>query len=168
MKKLLTLIVTAILCAAAFSAAACLDGGTGEGGDVVKAEIGGNPAIVLKAESGAFTYGGNASLADYLKVLKDNGKLTFEASDSQYGLYLTSLDGKDNVNNTDNTGYSWMLYLDFKNLEGDDSVYATDNFSVTYGDTVFYTSNNGISGTPCVEGHTYVFVYEAYDYGSFN
>lgn len=157
--KISALILSAVCLLAIIAFAGCAD----EGKTVEKGTLDGKNCIIINADG----VENEKSVADYMAVLKDGGKLEYEGEIGAYGLYLTSLNGVDNVS-TDNgyKGTSWMLYIDFDILDG--VIYADSQTYYEYEGKKFYSSMNGASGTPCLNGHTYVWVYEDYDYTGFD
>ena len=175
MKKLLSFFVALLSCVVIFAFAGCNnntdpegDNGDAEISYVLKCELNGNKSVIFTPSSQVMNIGYSTSVADYLNALKAKNHLTFESQTGDFGLFITSMDGTPNVDNGDLTGNSWMLYIDFLTLEGDEAVYGSDFSTVVYEGKTLYSSNNGVSGTPCIEGHTYAFVYEAYDYSAWN
>lgn len=134
--------------------------------EVRKTEIDDNDSIVIVAASSTLKIGNDNTLEDYIVALRDAGKLTFEGDKGDYGLFITSMDGKANevISSTANSseGRSWTLYIDFTTLDG--VIYASDSEICTYKGTVLYRANYGISAIPCLENHTYAFVYEYYNF----
>lgn len=156
MKKLILLFAAALLC----FAVGC---GTAE---IKKTEIDDNSSIVIVPASATLEINGDTTLEDYIAALKDAGKLTYEGNKSDYGLFITSMDGKENkvVSSTANSseGYSWTIYIDFLTLDG--VIYAGDSEVCDYNGTTLYKASYGVSAIPCLEGHTYAFVYEYYNF----
>ena len=171
MKKLLTFFVALSACVTLFAFAGCNNNTDSDGNwedYLTKTQINGNKSIVFTPSSQVTNIGYSTSVADYLNALKAKSYLAFESNTGDFGLFITSMDGTPNVDNGNLTGSSWMLYIDFLTLEGDGAIYGSDFSTVVYEGKTLYSSNNGVSGTPCVEGHTYAFVYEAYDYSAWN
>ena len=156
MKKLLFALAAAILVFAV---------GCGTAG-IKKTEIGDSSSIVIVPDSATLTIDESTTLEDYIAALKDAGKLTFEGSKGDFGLFITSMDGRENevVSSTAHSseGYSWTLYIDFLTLDG--VFYAGDGEICDYNGTTLYKASYGISAIPCLEGHTYAFVYEYYNF----
>lgn len=104
---------------------------------------------------------GKATAFDALKDLEEDGKITFEYTESTYGAYITSINGKaeQNIESTMTTskGYSWMLYTS-------DHEFGYDYATVTVGERVCYQSSLGASSLQAKPGEIYVWVYEYYDY----
>lgn len=162
-KKFLAVLFAAVSAIAVLAFAGCKEN------EVKKVKLNDQNSLVFVASSEVMEITDDTSLYDYINALKDKGELTFEGNDSEYGFFITSMDGTANVeiSNAPYEGYSWMIYIDFTALEGDSAVYAG-----AYSDTVYeyenltlYSADYGLSGIPCVEGHTYAFVYEYYNFG---
>ena len=122
--------------------------------------------IIFTATSSVLEIDEDTTLEDYIVALKDAGELTFEGNKGDFGLFITSMNGKANevISSTLNSseGYSWTVYIDF--LEYEDVPYAGDNETATYKEITLYKANYGVSYIPCLEGHTYAFVYEYYNF----
>ncbi len=102
------------------------------------------------------------TMKDYMDVLKEQGALTFEGQDGDYGFYITSVLGISNktVSSTLNSysGYDWAVYTTL--TEADGVPYASADDAFVYGGITLYKASYGVSGLPCAEGHTYALVYE--------
>ena len=155
MKKLLLLFTAVILC----FAVGC---GTTKTNKLDETSI----SIVFVASSSIVEIDENTTLEDYIVALRDKGDISFEGENSGFGLFITSMDGKANevISSTPNSseGYSWTVYIDFTVLDG--VIYAGDSETVVYNETTLYKANWGISAIPCLENHTYAFVYEYYNF----
>ena len=155
MKKLL-LLFTAVLI--------CFTVGCGKTTNKV-VDIDGD-SIIFTATSSVLEIDDDTTLGNYLVALKDAGELTFEGNTGDFGLYITSMNGKANeiissaLNSSE--GYSWTVYIDFLDIDG--TPYAGDSETVTYGEKTLYKASYGVSYIPCLEGHTYAFVYEYYNF----
>ena len=123
-------------------------------------------SIIFTADSSIMEIDENTTLEDYLVALKDAGELTYDGNKGDFGLFITSMNGIENevISSTANSseGYSWTVYIDFIDIEG--VLYAGDSEIITYNDTTLYKANYGVSLIPCLEGHTYAFVYEYYSF----
>ena len=162
MKKLLTALLAALS-----AVAICIFAGCAKDGENVKrVEINDYSSVILVASNDVLKLDGDTSLKDYLDALKSKGELDFDGSNGDYGYFLSSLDGKDNevISTAPYEGYSWMIYIDFLTLDG--VPYASDYAVCEYNGQTLYSASYGVSGIPCVEGHTYAFVYEYYNYGN--
>lgn len=104
---------------------------------------------------------GNANAFDALKSLRNQDLLSFDYTESVYGAYITSINGKAEqvIESTLNSakGYSWALYTS-------DMEYAYSQPTVTYLDTVCGKSSVGASSITVKKGETYIWVYEYYEY----
>lgn len=150
-----------ILATAAFVAAALI-AITGCARPVKVTVIDENTGIIIVPDGKISEIDEGTSFADYLTALKARGDIDFEATQSDYGLYITSINGTANVDNADNTGCFWAFYIDFTEIDG--VIYGTDYALCEYEGKTLYSSSYGVSGTPCLDGHTYAFVYEPYSY----
>ena len=154
MKKLLLLLTTVLVCFA-----------VGCGKTSVR-EIDEETDIVFTATSSVLKINKYTTLENYIVALKDAGELTFEGDNSGFGLFITSMNGKKNevISSTANSskGYSWTVYIDF--LEYEEVLYAGDSETVTYKEITLYKASYGVSYIPCLEEHTYAFVYEYYSF----
>ena len=158
-KKLLALFVAIISVTAILAFAGCgNNGGNGESK---------NANVVLDVEKVAFTASNDyialstsTSVKNYLDALAENREIKYAANDG----FTTSFFNTSSkiISSTVNSyeGYDWAFYIDFTTIEGDDAIYATDYKTIEYGGKTLYYSSNGIAGTPCIDGHLYVFVYE--------
>ena len=156
MKKLLLVFAAALLVFAIGCKAA----------EIKKTEIDDYSSIVIVPTSETLKIDGNTTLEDYVVALKAADKLDFEGTKGDFGLFITSMDGKENevISSTANSseGYSWTVYIDFLTLDG--VPYAGDGEVCVYDGTDLYKASYGISAIPCLEGHTYAFVYEYYNF----
>jgi hypothetical protein len=131
---------------------------TGKGGTTkAKLESTSETQIVMLIEE----TDGNANAFDALKSLRDQDLISFDYTTSQYGSYITSINGKAEAvtESTANSskGYSWMLYTsDMENA------YESDTIMV--GDRVCGSSAMGASTLTVKEGALYVWVYKEYNY----
>lgn len=158
MKKLFTAILV-IAVAAVFAFAGCGGGDKGESGksgnvilDVTR--------VVFTASDEVTALTETTSVKDYMDVLEANGELVYGISNGFID-YFYNTESKV-ISSTVNSyeGYDWAFYIDFTTLEGDGAIYATDYKTYEYGGKTFYSSSNGVDDTPCIDGHTYIFVYE--------
>jgi hypothetical protein len=150
MANLVTLILTVALSVLSF--AACNGGETKA--KLVSAD---ETQIVMTIEE----TDGNATAFDALKSLRDQDLISFDYTTSQYGTYITSINGKAEVltESTANSskGSSWMLYTsDMEN--------AYESDTITVDGTVCGSAAKGASSLQVKEGALYVWVYKAYSY----
>ena len=157
MKKILTALVT-IMTALAFSG--CADAPIADGGNT---EIGQGYSIcyAFTASSDVTEINDKTVMKDYMDALGGDGLLEFDGYDGDFGFYITSVYGITSivVASTPNsyTGYDWAVYTTLTELDG--APYTSDDAFI-YGGVTLYKSSYGVSGLPCVEGHTYALVYE--------
>lgn len=154
MKKLLVILTAVLVCFAVGCTKTSVN------------DIDEDNSIIFVVSSTVTEIDKTTTLEDYITALKDGGKLTFEGDKGDYGLFITSMNGKANkvISSTANSseGYSWTLYIDFTILDG--VIYAGDSEVVTYKGTALYKASYGVSAIPCLENHTYAFVYEYYNF----
>ena len=174
-KKILAIIAAACvtLSVCAFAACATSDNGgkdqsgnqqsSTEGGNNQNAEIenGHKIVYVFTADSEVMTITEKSSMYDYMCALKDDGFLSFEGSDGDYGFYVTSVMGVTSkvVSSTANSysGWDWAVYTTVTELDG--VIYSGDE-STTIDGITLYKASYGVSGVPCIEGESYALVYE--------
>ena len=113
--------------------------------------------IVIKIEE----TDGEANAFDALKSLRNQDLISFDYTESTYGAYVTSINGKAEQviesTMTSAKGYSWALYTS-------DTEYAYTDSTVTYGETVCGKSAMGASSVTVKKGAIYIWVYEYYEY----
>ncbi len=141
--------------AAAALASVMLFSACAEGADIgaARAEVCVNTPTCVVIEATAGDEG--KSLYDALAVFAERGKLTMDGSWSQYGFYLTSLNGTDA-----DEGHYWAVYTSLETLDGvaySDSSYGTWEYE---GKQLFGASY-GVSGLPLVAGEWYALVYQS-------
>jgi hypothetical protein len=127
--------------------------------NVVTTTIDDSTAVIVVADSSVMEISEKTTFKDYLDALKTKGDIDFEGYESSYGFYITSINGTAE-STTDKT--YWAVFVDFTQLDNDSTIYATDYQTVTYKDKTLYSASYGVSGLPCVEGHTYAFVLSTY------
>lgn len=183
-KKILAIIAAACvtLSVCAFAACATSDnGGKDQSGNQQSSTEGGNNqnenedgneqnaaienghkiVYVFTADSEVMTITEKSSMYDYMCALKDDGFLSFEGSDGDYGFYVTSVMGVTSkvVSSTANSysGWDWAVYTTVTELDG--VIYSGDE-STTIDGITLYKASYGVSGVPCIEGESYALVYE--------
>ena len=174
-KKILAIIAAACvtLSVCAFAACATSDNGgkdqsgnqqsSTEGGNNQNAEIENGHKIVyaFTADKDVLEISYDTSMYDYMCALKDDGFLSFEGSDGDYGFYVTSVMGVTSkvVSSTANSysGWDWAVYTTVTELDG--VIYSGDE-STTIDGITLYKASYGVSGVPCIEGESYALVYE--------
>lgn len=98
------------------------------------------------------------SLEDALKELKDDGKLNYDGSTSEYGFYLISVNGymPDATKNE-----FWAIYTTLGEYK--DVSYSSVEFGTyEYDGKVCASASYGISGMPLVEGEIYILTISTY------
>lgn len=169
-KVLVPIILTLAAAFACLPLFACTGGGLklGDNATITIREGAENRNVLVIFTVDAKGIKSTASVKDYMDALKSAGKLAFEGSDGAYGYYIKSVNGRREqvISSGENSreGYSWNLYLDFVKLDGDDAIYASDYSAKELDGKTYYSASYGISGVPCVQGHTYILSYDYYNY----
>lgn len=180
-KVILPMVLALVVAIACLPLFAC-SGGGGEGlkpnnGEGLKLGSGAS-VLTVKGEDEAIDYviftvnaegiKDTTSVKDYMDALVKAGWLSYDGNNGSYGYYITSVmeQSEKILSSSGNSseGYAWNLYLDFTTLEGDAAIYATDYTTKEIEGTTYYGASYGISGIPCVQGHTYVLSYDYYNY----
>lgn len=109
-------------------------------------------AVVIKADT---TEG---SLEDALNALKDSNALDFTGSQSEYGLYIESVNGRtaDAAKNE-----YWAVYTTLTEIDGV-SYSSAEYGTYDYNGTQCASASFGASGLPMVEGELYAIVLATY------
>lgn len=144
--KVLSVILAVIL--AALSLASCGEGSS-TGAKLLKSS---DKLVVIEAEA----TGG--SLLDALNALKEEGGLSFEGEDGDYGYYITSVNG---YTPDASANEYWAIYTTLGEYEGvsySNAEYGTYD----YEGTVCASASYGVSGLIMVKGETYVLTVESY------
>ncbi|MDE6442730.1 MAG: hypothetical protein K2L12_08280 [Clostridia bacterium] len=162
MKKFLTSLLAILGVAVLFAFAGCETYEPGDPLEPMKIDQGYSISYAFTASSDVMTIGDKTSMKDYLDALKEDGVITFEGSESQYGFFITSVLGVSSktVSSTANSysGYDWTVYTTLREKDG--VPYASDDSTFVYNGITLYKGAYGVSGIPCVEGETYALVYE--------
>lgn len=95
-----------------------------------------------------------AKLIDALQQLKENNQLDFEIS----GGMIVSVNGKENVVESANSGYSWMIYTSNGELS------YPEYGSKTYENTVCYSAAFGAEGLAVQVGETIILSYDKWSF----
>lgn len=136
-------------------------GNEGENEQNAAIENGHKIVYVFTADSEVMTMTEKSSMYDYMCALRDDGFLSFEGSDGDYGYYVTSVMGVTSkvVSSTANSysGWDWAVYTTITELDG--VIYSGDETTVVDGVTL-HKASYGVSGIPCIEGESYALVYE--------
>ncbi len=163
MKKLLSLIFALCATVAVFAFAGCNNEG-GTGGDektLPEIQDGYSISYVFTVKGDKLNITDTTSVYDYMQALSNEGLLTFEGNNGDYGFYITSVLGiKENTQSTANgyKGNAWSLYTTITEIDG--VHYSSSYTAFDYNGITLYQASYGVSGVPCVEGETYALVYE--------
>lgn len=140
-KKLLTLAVVIAMITSAITLVAC-----GETKfDEDKKEL------ALTVTSSVMEITAETTLEDYMNKLQEKNDVTFEGDTSEYGLFITKINGV-----AAGVGEYWMLYTT------DNENSSTEWGSYTWKDEVLGSATLGVSGLIVKEGETYVWVLQKY------
>ena len=135
-----------LVCAALFSACA-QDSSIG----AAKAEVLASDAerVVIEVTEGDTS----KSLYDALTVFQEEEKLTFSGSESEYGYYITSVNGVAGT-----AGHYWAVYTTLGTLDG--ASYSDAQWGTfEYEGKTLASASYGVSGLPLVEGEYYALVW---------
>lgn len=139
-----------ILCAAALASFGCLFAACGKS-DVNGAKLLENSKTLVVIE--ATETGG--SLFDAMAKLKEEGSISFEGSEGQYGFYLTSVNGTQQA--ADYSSY-WAVYTSLGDYEG--IAYSNAEYGAyPYNNQSYASASYGVSGLPMAEGNCYLLVF---------
>ena len=145
MKCILTLLLATVLCLFWFTAC--------------KKEMGETKALVLECVTETMVVmkiveaEENATALSALMKLKEQGEIEFTYTDSTYGAYVTSINGKAEI-----TGYSWMLYT------SDTERSSTEFGSIEYKAKTYGQASEGASSLVVKAEEYYIWSYEAWSY----
>ena len=149
MKKLTAILCTLAFCVLSLFCAAC--GSSGK--TTAKIEYVTEDAIIMSIE----TTDGKATAFDALKSLRNQDLISFDYTESSFGAYVTSINGKAGYSLNTSKGYSWMLYTT-------DTDSANEETTVTIDGVVLCQSALGASSLKVKAGEIYAWVFEYYDY----
>ena len=108
-------------------------------------------SVIILADSSVMTITETTTLKDYMDKLVEQEKLTFSGSDSDYGIYITKINGIEATGKT-----AWMLYTD----DADNSTPAWGE--ITYNEKTYASANLGCESLVIKEGKTYIWNVTAY------
>ena len=137
-KLLLIVLALAISLAAVLGMVACKQGEA-----VVDTEV------ILTVDTSVMADIAGKSLADYMVALKEKNKLSYEGTVGEYGLYVTSINGRAADAKTE----YWSLFTD--DAEFSNEAYGT--YKATDG-TTYAMASVGASSLMLKEGKKYVWV----------
>ena len=100
----------------------------------------------------------SGSMQDAMSKFKEEGKLTYEGSESEYGFYLTSVNGytPDASKNE-----FWAVYTTLGEYGGV-SYSSAEYGTYDYKGTSCASASYGITGLPMVEGYLYILTISTY------
>ncbi len=152
MKHFRTLVAAAaaavLLCGALF--AGCAGGGAAGTSDA-ELLVSDGTRVVVRANAGD----GTQSLYSVLEAMQKENKLTFAGSESEYGYYITSVNG---VEATDD--HYWAVYTTLGTLDG--TSYSDAQWGAwEYEGNTLASASYGVSGLPMIEGEYYALVWTA-------
>ena len=137
-----------LLCGALF--AGCADGGAAGTSDA-ELLVSDGTRVVVRANAGD----GTQSLYSVLEAMQKENKLTFAGSESEYGYYITSVNG---VEATDD--HYWAVYTTLGTLDG--TSYSDAQWGTwEYEGNTLASASYGVSGLPMIEGEYYALVWTA-------
>ncbi len=116
--------------------------------------------VVNRGEQFIFTatdVEGNVSLYDALVQLREEERVAFDGYTGDYGFTLTAVNG---IENKADWSACWMIYTDLTEYGG--VIYATPEYTFTYGDKTYAQATYGASSLPVVAGYTYALHYDTF------
>ena len=149
-KTKFTAFLLAIFFVVVLTVTACADGTAAASGAVVLESS--DKFVVIEANA----TGG--SLEEAMAALKETGALTYEGSESEYGFYLTSVNG---YTPDDDANEYWAVYTtlgEYDGVEYSNSEYGTYD----YNGKTCASASYGVSGIPMIEGELYVIAIATY------
>ena len=140
-------LAAALMCGALIGCAQAADTGDAEFRLVANDET----CVVIAADKSDT----DRSLYDALAFFATSGEITMDGSESEYGFYLTSLNGREETDE-----YYWAVYTTLGILDGVE--YSNAAWGTwEYGSETLASASYGVSGLPLVEGELYALVWTA-------
>ena len=140
-------LAAALMCGALIGCAQAADTGDAEFRLVANDET----CVVIAADKSDT----DRSLYDALAFFATSGEITMDGSESEYGFYLTSLNGREATDE-----YYWAVYTTLGILDGVE--YSNAAWGTwEYGGETLASASYGVSGLPLVEGELYALVWTA-------
>lgn len=140
-------LAAALMCGALIGCAQAADKGDAEFRFVANDET----CVVIAADKSD----ADRSLYDALAFFATSGEITMDGSESEYGFYLTSLNGREATDE-----YYWAVYTTLGILDGVE--YSNAAWGTwEYGGETLASASYGVSGLPLVEGELYALVWTA-------
>ncbi len=144
--KIIAVIIAAVI--AAISLASCGENSSA-GAKLLRSS---DKLVIIEAES----TGG--SLLDALNALKEEGGLSFEGEDGDYGYFITSVNG---YTPDASANEYWAIYTTLGEYEG--VAYSSAEYGTyDYDGTTCASASYGVSGLIMVEGEIYVLTVETF------
>ena len=138
-------LAAALMCGALIGCAQAADKGDAEFRLVANDET----CVVIAADKSDT----DRSLYDALAFFATSGEITMDGSESEYGFYLTSLNGREATDE-----YYWAVYTTLGILDGVE--YSNAAWGTwEYGGETLASASYGVSGLPLVEGELYALVW---------
>ena len=140
-------LAAALMCGALIGCVQAADTGDAESRLVANDET----CVVIAADKSDT----DRSLYDALAFFATSGEITMDGSESEYGFYLTSLNGREATDE-----YYWAVYTTLGILDGVE--YSNAAWGTwEYGGETLASASYGVSGLPLVEGELYALVWTA-------
>lgn len=140
-------LAAALMCGALIGCAQAADKGDAEFRLVANDET----CVVIAADKSDT----DRSLYDALAFFATSGEIMMDGSESEYGFYLTSLNGREATDE-----YYWAVYTTLGILDGVE--YSNAAWGTwEYGGETLASASYGVSGLPLVEGELYALVWTA-------
>lgn len=140
-------LAAALMCGALIGCAQAADKGDAEFRLVANDET----CVVIAADKSDT----DRSLYDALAFFATSGEITMDGSESEYGFYLTSLNGREATDE-----YYWAVYTTLGILDGVE--YSNAAWGTwEYGGETLASASYGVSGLPLIEGELYALVWTA-------
>lgn len=140
-------LAVALMCGALIGCAQAADKGDAEFRLVANDET----CVVIAADKSDT----DRSLYDALAFFATSGEITMDGSESEYGFYLTSLNGREATDE-----YYWAVYTTLGILDGVE--YSNAAWGTwEYGGETLASASYGVSGLPLIEGELYALVWTA-------
>lgn len=144
--KVFAIILSIILL---FSLTACGEDSADSGAKILESS-----ETLVVIEAGAT----GGSLEDAMAALQEAKKLTYGGSESEFGFYLTSVNGREADSSANEY---WAVYTTLGEYEG--VVYSNSEYSsLDYNGKTCACASYGVSGLIMVEGEIYVLTLESY------
>ena len=163
-KKLMSLIAATLVALSALTLASCdaLDDTPENGIGVKMIALEGQVVAIEATQTNGTLYDALVYFKDVFDDLEYLGAdaFTFEGSESEYGFYITSVNGY--VPNADANEF-WGVYTDLGEYEG--VAYSSAEFGTyEYNGKTYASASLGVSGMPLIEGYVYILAVSTYSF----